>query len=197
MTWAIVIFGAAVWPDGRASPNLKRRVRYGLAAARQAPTHPVFCSGGIGRHGPSEASVMAGLLVMAGIEPGRIVMDEDSRDTLQNVIAAARFVRVRGLEGAIVCTDGFHVPRARMLLSSLGVASVPGPVSRDRGGAPLAAWLAMQAREAVAYPYDWAIVMRRRQELRALIEVDKFPGAEQCASESASGRRVWGPDWGD
>ena len=173
MTWAIVIFGAAVWPGGRASPSLDRRVRYGLAAARAAPEHLVFCTGGVGRFGPSEASVMAGLLVEAGIAPARIVVDEESRDTLQNVTAAARFIRGRGLAGAVVCTDGFHVPRARMLFSALGVASRPGPVSPGRGGAPFAAWLGMQAREAAAYPYDWAIVMRRRRELLRLIQVDK------------------------
>jgi len=41
---AIVIFGAAVWPGGRASPALARRVGYGLAAARARPGCPVFCS---------------------------------------------------------------------------------------------------------------------------------------------------------
>ena len=187
MAWAIVIFGAAVWPDGQASPSLRRRVRYGLAAARCAPDDLVFCSGGVGRFGPSEASVMAGLLAQGGIEPARIVLDEASCDTLQNVIAAAGFVRARGLDGAIVCTDGFHMPRARMLFSALGVATRAGPVSRGRGGAPLVAWLAMTVREAAAYPYDWAIVMRRRRELRALISVDRMAGDRHSATDSATG----------
>ena len=139
MAWAIVIFGAAVRPDGQASPSLGRRVRYGLAAAQSAPQDLVFCSGGVGRFGPSEASVMAGLLTEAGVEPARIVRDEASCDTLQNVVAAAGFVRARGLEGAIVCTDGFHIPRARMLFAALGIATRPGPLSPGRGGAPFAA----------------------------------------------------------
>ncbi len=187
MAWAIVIFGAAVRPDGRASPSLGRRVRYGLAAARAAPDDLIFCSGGIGRFGPSEASVMAGLLIEAGIDPARIALDVESRDTLQNVIAAARFVVSQGLEGAVVCTDGFHVPRARMLFAALAVAARPGPVSAGRGGAPISAWLTMSAREVVAYLYDGAIVLRRRRELLRLIAVDKPKAAEQSASESGLG----------
>ncbi len=187
MAWAIVIFGAAVRPDGRASPSLRRRVGYGLAAARAAPDDLVFCSGGIGRFGASEASVMAGLLIAAGVDPARIVLDEASRDTLENVIAAAGFIRAQGLDGAVVCTDGYHVPRARMLFAALGVASRRGPVSAGRGGAPVSAWLGMTAREAVAYPYDWAIVMRRRRELLRRIAVDKPTERRQCASEFGSG----------
>ncbi len=187
MAWAIVIFGAAVRPDGRASPSLKRRVQYGLAAARAAPDDLVFCSGGVGRFGGSEASVMAGLLIAAGVDPRRIVLDEASCDTLQNVIAAASFIRAQGLDGAVVCTDGYHVPRARMLFAALGVSSRRGPVIAGRGGAPISAWLGMTAREAVAYPYDWAIVMRRRRELLHRITVDKPQDEGQCASDFGPG----------
>jgi uncharacterized SAM-binding protein YcdF (DUF218 family) len=187
MAWAIVIFGAAVRPDGRASPSLARRVRYGLAAARAARDDLVFCSGGVGRFGPSEASVMAGLLIAGGVDPARIVLDAKSRDTLQNVIAAARFVVGRGLEGAVVCTDGFHVPRARMLFAALGVAARPGPVSAGRGGAPVSTWLGMSAREVAAYLYDGAIVIRRRRELLRLIAVDNRESAGQSDSECGPG----------
>jgi uncharacterized SAM-binding protein YcdF (DUF218 family) len=169
MPRAIVICGAAVWPDGQPSPSLRRRVDYGAAAARADPDHPVFCSGGVGRHGPSEASLMADLLTRAGIDPGRIVLDEDSLDTLQNVIAAARFIRARGLDGALVCTDRYHLARVRMLFSVLGVDSTPGPIAPGRGGTRLSYWMGMRLRELAAYPYDMAVVMRRRTELRRRI----------------------------
>lgn len=165
MPRAIVIFGAAVWPDGRPSPSLRRRVAYGAAAARSRADDPVFCSGGVGRFGPSEASLMGELLAGQGIDPDRIVLDEDSRDTLQNVVAAARFIRDRGLDGAVVCTDRYHLARASMLFGVLGVASQPGPIAPGRGDAALPYWLRMRARELAAYPYDLAVVLRRRAEL--------------------------------
>lgn len=170
MARAIVIFGAAVGPDGQASPSLRRRTLYGAAAARAAPQDWVFCSGGVGRHGGSEASLMAGILAEAGVEPHRLVLDEDSRDTLQNVVAASRFIRGRDLEGAVICTDRYHLPRVSMLFSVLGVPAEPGPLAPHRSGTRMAYWMAMHVREAAAYPYDLAVALRRRAELRRMIE---------------------------
>jgi len=164
MAWAIVIFGAAVWPDGGPSPTLRRRVAYGRQAAADHPDALVFCSGGVGRHGPSEASLMADLLIGHGIDPGRLVLDELSRDTLENVVAAARFIRAEGLEGAVVCTDGYHVPRARMLFRALGVPSRQGPLRGGPAGSR-AYWLRMLARETLAYPYDLALAVASRRRL--------------------------------
>ena len=170
MLRAIVIFGAAVGPDGRASPSLRRRTLYAAQAAREAHDHPVFCSGGVGRHGASEASIMAEILLEAGVEPHRLVLDEDSRDTLENVVAAARFIRAQSLEGAVICTDRYHVARVRMMFGLLGVPAHPGPMAEGRAGTRLAYWLAMHARECAAYPYDLAVVLAHRTELRRMIE---------------------------
>jgi uncharacterized SAM-binding protein YcdF (DUF218 family) len=160
---AIVIFGAAVRADGRPSPALARRIGYGLEAAADIGHAPILCSGAIGRHGPSEASVMAAALKARGVEPARIVLDEDSRDTLQSVIAAARFLKARGLSRCIVCSDGYHIPRIRLLLGALGVATTPGPLAPGRGGTRLRHRLKMTLREAVAIPYDLGIVLARRR----------------------------------
>lgn len=99
---------------------------------------------------------MADLLIQAGIDPARIALDEQSRDTMENVAAAAAFIRAEGLEGAVVCTDGYHVPRVRMLLRAAGVASRVGPVRKGYAGTRRH-WLRMVAREVLAYPYDWAL----------------------------------------
>ena len=162
MAWAIVIFGAAVWSDGDPSPSLRRRIAYGRQAALEAPDAVVFCSGGVGRHGPSEASLMASLLIATGIDPLRIALDEHSRDTMDNLAAAAAFIRAEGLEGAVVCTDGYHVPRCRMLFRALGVASRVGPVRKGHTGSR-SHWLRMVGRELLAYPYDLALTLIARR----------------------------------
>lgn len=162
---AIVIFGAAVWPGGRPSPSLVRRISYGLAVAEANPHARVFCSGAIGRHGPSEAQVMAEALIAAGVAPDRIVRDEASRDTLQSAAAAARFVHETGMARCIVCSDRYHLPRIRLLLRLFGVAAEPGPTARGTGGAGAWRWARMSAREALALPYDAMLALARRRSL--------------------------------
>ena len=162
MAWAIVIFGAAVWPDGGPSPSLRRRIAYGRQAALDDPQALIFCSGGVGRHGASEAGLMAKLLIETGVDPARIALDEHSRDTLENVAAAAAFIHAERLEGAVICTDGYHVPRCRMLFRALGVPSRAGPVRKGYAGTRRH-WLRMVGREMLAYPYDWALTLIARR----------------------------------
>jgi vancomycin permeability regulator SanA len=167
----IVIFGAAVRADGRPSPSLLRRIGYGLKAAHAHPDAPIFCSGGVGRAGPPEASIMARVLRGQGVAADRLVLDEASLDTLQSVIAAARYVRRSGRDGLIVCSDGYHQPRIRLMLSVLGVATEAGPTARGLAGGRLSTWLRMSAREALAIPYDVAIVIARRREFLGKISI--------------------------
>ncbi len=96
-------------------------------------------------------------------------MDEESLDTLQSVVAVARFVRRQRLDGAVVCSDGYHIPRIRMMLAVLGVRSVAGPTALGLQGTRLYSWLKMHLREALAIPYDLAIVLARRDELLRMI----------------------------
>jgi uncharacterized SAM-binding protein YcdF (DUF218 family) len=166
---AILIFGAAVRADGRPSPALARRIGYAVEAAAALPGATIFCSGAAGRLGPSEASVMAAMLQAHGVDPARLVMDEDSRDTLQSAVAAARFLRTRGLSRAVVCSDRYHIPRIRLLLAALGVETVAGPLLPGRGGTRRAYWMRMRLRETLAIPYDLAIVLARRRSFLATI----------------------------
>lgn len=162
----IAIFGAAVLPSGP-SRSLLRRIGYGLAAARAHPQAKVLCSGGVGRFGPSEASVMVERLVAEGVALERLIADEESLDTLQSVVAAGRWRRKLEASQVIVCSDVYHVPRIRLMLRALGVPSAAGPRLPGRGGSSLAHWTRMTLREGLAIPYDLAIVLAQRRRLAA------------------------------
>lgn len=127
--------------------------------------HPhalVFCSGGVGRYGPSEASIMAERLIDGGVAPGRLVLDEASLDTLQTGVAAARFIRQNGLPGAIVCTDSYHTPRTRLILTMLGVPTTDGSVKAGVAQMGWLEWARMRLREIPAIPYDGVLALARR-----------------------------------
>lgn len=161
----IMIFGAAVRANGAPSAALLRRIGYGQQAAEEHPGAQVICSGGVGRVGPSEASVMIRVLRQAGIAQDRLVSDEASLDTLQSVVVAARAAAPG--QPIVVCSDGYHVPRIRLMLAVLGVRSVAGPRPRHAGRGSLRHRLGMALREAAAIPYDVAIVLVRRRTLRS------------------------------
>lgn len=163
--YLIVILGAAVRPDGKASPALLRRIEGGRTLALKHRDAKVFCSGAVGRFGPSEASIMAEVLTSSGVAADRLVLDEASRDTLQTGLAAARYIRAHGLDGAIVCTDSYHVLRSRMILWALGVRTLDGAVPAGVPQMGARAWLRMRLRELPAIPYDGVLALVKRRGL--------------------------------
>ena len=150
-----MVFGAGVRPDGTPSPTLARRVGYAAAALeadaqRGGSGATLFCSGGQGLHGPTEAEAMARLL--AGHVPAeRIHLDPESRDTLETVRRAAAFYRDGEFTQLVVATDNYHDPRVRMLFALYGLRARPIPFAH-RGERGLR-WK-MRLREAAALPYD-------------------------------------------
>ncbi len=138
----------------------------GFRLAQAHPASLVFCSGGVGRYGPSEASIMAERLSAMGLPAERMVLDEDSLDTLQTVVAAARYVRAHGLSGVIVCTDRYHTPRTRLCFAALEVASVDGSVLAGPRQMGWGAWWRMRLREIPAIPYDGLLALTKRRALQ-------------------------------
>ncbi len=150
----IVIFGAAVRQDGQPSPTMQARVtaafRCGGVAAHYMPT------GAIGRHGPSEASLMAKLLQGHGVAADHIRLEETATDTLSSALACARLLGRR--PGPVqVASSGYHLPRCVMLLRMAGIRATACPP--PQAGSWVWYW---RLRECAALPYD-AIVMGLRR----------------------------------
>lgn len=145
-----MVFGAAVRADGRPSPTLARRIGYAATTAEREPDTDLFCSGAVGREGPSEASVMARALAPT-IAAARITLDENSADTLQSVAAAAAFARAQGYRSCLSCTDSYHQPRVLMLFAMFGIRCRPIRFIRDGSNRYQAR---MWTRELAALPYD-------------------------------------------
>lgn len=145
-----VVFGAAVRPDGRASPALARRTDHAARLWRRGEVDAVLASGGLGRHPPTEARVMYDRLVAAGVDPRHILRDEEATTTMATARFVARLARERpDLRRFVVVTDRCHAPRARLALWGHGVrasASCP-PVTTPRPDR-VRAW----RREAVGLP---------------------------------------------
>jgi uncharacterized SAM-binding protein YcdF (DUF218 family) len=156
----IVIFGAAVRPGGQPSTTLRWRVE-AAATYAQRFTAPVFVpTGGVGRSGPSEASVMARLLTSHSVPPERILLEETGTDTLSSARAVAQLLRREKIAAPVyAASSAYHVPRCMMLLRAFGVrAHAAGPPWVPAGSRMITRcyWW---AREAAALVYDAVLAL--------------------------------------
>jgi uncharacterized SAM-binding protein YcdF (DUF218 family) len=156
----IVIFGAAVRADGQPSNTLRRRVEAAAAFGLRHPGAIYIPTGGVGRHGASEASVMAGLLRGFGVPPERIMLEETGSDTLSSVRAVRHLVRDARLSGQIyAATSGYHLPRCVLLMRLAGVPARACPPPAFPAALKLRTRWFWRLRESAAIPYDAALMM--------------------------------------
>jgi uncharacterized SAM-binding protein YcdF (DUF218 family) len=153
----IIIFGAAVRPDGRASQTLLCRVQAAAAFGRRFATPLFIPTGGKGRYGEAEATVMARLLNDAGFADDSIMREATGTDTLSSVRAVAQMVR--GYDRVYACSSAYHLPRCLMLLRLAGIRAQACPPPRVP--AATSHWLRWfwRLRETPALPYDGLLML--------------------------------------
>lgn len=118
---AVLVLGAATTAPGVPGPALRRRIEHGVGLFFRRDARYLLVSGGIVGPPPAEAHVMGEMAVALGVDPGAIVLEDQARNTFENAVYAGRIIRQRGWRKVVLVTDGFHVPRARYVFSSLGV----------------------------------------------------------------------------
>jgi uncharacterized SAM-binding protein YcdF (DUF218 family) len=134
-----------------------REAFFGRSARSTQRAPLILACGGLSWAGEVEADAIARILVEGGVPDESIVRERASRDTFENAIHAATILRERGIEGVVLVTCSWHLPRARGLFERVGLRVVDGvgvPPPNPTIGARL--WWA--ARERVASAKD---VVRR------------------------------------
>lgn len=103
------------------------RLIYGVTLYRQMPGAILIVSGGSGNPGApeiSEAGAMKDVAISLGV-PGRdILVEQNSRNTLENVRALKRVI---GGKRIILITSAFHMKRAVAMFSRVGINVIPAP----------------------------------------------------------------------
>ncbi|WGF89697.1 YdcF family protein [Marinivivus vitaminiproducens] len=145
---AAVVLGAAVWPGGRPSPALERRVAHAVGLHAAGRVRCLIMTGGLGRHPPAEAALMRDLAIRQGVPPAAILVECTSTSTMSNARNALALARSQGLERLVVVSDFYHLPRARLAFAHAGASvatEAPTPAATRPGAA-----LWQYAREAAA-----------------------------------------------
>lgn len=123
---AYVIVLGAQWKENGPSYVLKKRLDTAVEYLRKNPDTKVIVSGGKGKNEPvSEAEGMYGYLVEAGIDRERILQENTSVNTYENLKNSAGMLD-RTRDKVVVVTNNFHVFRALGIARKMGYKNVEG-----------------------------------------------------------------------
>lgn len=157
----LVIFGAAVRPDGTPSGAMQERVAGALRFGATLDGAVYMPTGGVGLHGDAEAHVMADMLLQAGVPPARIVREPTAVNTLRSVLACAALLR--GHRGVVyAATSAYHLPRCVLLLRLAGLRARACPPGRSPAASGLLRRWYWRLREVPAVPVDAATLLWMR-----------------------------------
>jgi vancomycin permeability regulator SanA len=127
-----VVLGSKVHPDGQPSSGLERRLERALDLYRSGAVKAILVSGGRGAEGFQEADVMRDVLVRNGVPVSAIILDRDGNNTRLTAIHAHGIMQARGWRSAIVVSQYYHVPRAKLALRQEGAGQVSGAAAEYR-----------------------------------------------------------------
>jgi len=123
----IIVLGAAVW-NGKPSPAMRERLDVALELYREGMAGQMIVSGGVGQGEKSEAEVMKDYLVRKGVPAERIHLEDQARNTWENLRFSQRIMEEQAWDTTIIVTHGFHAHRSLKMAEDLGIQASAEPV---------------------------------------------------------------------
>ena len=155
-----IVLGSQVLTSGRPSARLQARLDKTIALYKIGMYKHVIVSGGIGKEGFSEASVMADYLVDYGAIPREaILLDEKGNTTKDTALNSSALMTANGFKTAVVITQYFHISRSKYALHQAGIKIVYSAHPQ------YFEWRDFYsiAREVVALPIYWLDSFKRQE----------------------------------
>lgn len=97
------------------------QARLQIAVQKAAQRHIIVLGGMAARGGRTEAHTGRDWLVRRGLEPERVIKEETSRNTLENLAQARKLMRGSGFRRALLVTSRYHLARTAILARGLGL----------------------------------------------------------------------------
>lgn len=121
----VIILGAQ-WKQGGPSEALRRRLDKAIEYLNANPDAIVIVSGGQGSNEPiSEAAGMRQYLMNAGISEEKILVEDASRNTVENLVFSGRLLDKEN-DRVVIVSNNFHIFRALRIAEKQGYAKVEG-----------------------------------------------------------------------
>lgn len=117
---AIIVLGY-VSKDGRIHPLLKERLDEAYKQFQQYGHKYIIVSGGAVGSRRSEAELMKKYLVEKGVPAKRVLKEDKSHNTVQNLIFSKQLMEQYQLKSFMIITNLFHVRRTKYIMHRLGM----------------------------------------------------------------------------
>ena len=115
----VIVLGAKVKPGGILSLSLKNRLEEAVSYLNKYPDVKVIVSGGQGAdEDRTEASAMLSYLQDKGIDRERILVEEQSTSTYENLLFSKELLP-EGTKRITIVSNDFHLQRAKYLAKKL------------------------------------------------------------------------------
>lgn len=129
---AAVVLGAAVFTS-RPSPVFVERLRHALELYQAGRVRKIVISGGQAPGDTlSEAAAGRDWLVARGLPPADAILEDQSRNTFQNIAYVKPLLAANGLSSVLIDSDPLHMQRAMSMALDAGLAAQPSPTPTTR-----------------------------------------------------------------
>lgn len=123
-----VVLGTQVLAGGRPSRTLAARVRHAARMYAAGKVERLVVTGGLGKHPPAEAEVMARILVENGVPDEAILIEDKAESTWDSARFLAGVLEGEGVGEVLVVTDPLHCVRTVAAFGRVGISARPEPV---------------------------------------------------------------------
>lgn len=120
----IIVLGAQI-RGTTITKSLKKRLDTALKYLKENPLTVAIVSGGRGeKEALSEAEAMKRYLISRGITENRIIKEDRSRNTFENILYSK--VYLKGNSSAAIITNSFHIYRSVQIAKKQGLSGIKG-----------------------------------------------------------------------
>lgn len=121
----LIVLGAQI-RGTHITNSLKKRLEASEVYLKDNPDTLVIVSGGQGLgEDISEAEAMKNYLINHGVDEDRIIVENQSKNTVENILYSKRLITMEDAKVALV-TNGFHVFRAVSIANRQGISNIQG-----------------------------------------------------------------------
>lgn len=154
--YTVVVLGCLIHDD-QPSWMLSDRLEVAYRVLSENPDVMCVVSGGQGDNERyTEAYVMRKYLVEKGISPSRIIMEEASGNTEENLLYSKNVIELNGLsKNVVIVTDRFHELRARIWAEKAGFVNIYSACCETRPYLVVGYWFREMFGLARLYVFGW------------------------------------------